>query len=1256
MAMGRKFNSVETRLIVILLFLTILPTIPIAWLARDILVEHIRLEKMDDVGRVADAKHAQLTAVLTRANDRTQLFLSDLAAQCNAAKLDRACAARLMVSYMISESASGITLHTRGVAKDLSIGTIAQYDEADLKFKTGQLAKFSGSGMIENRSYFISVAEPSGRLRMEVLYPSSNLQPVFDSSHNLGKTGESFLTDGKGYFVTRARYPSTQGISHPIHAHPMLSCLKGESAEILDLDYRDSRVVHGFRPVPEFGSACIMAHIDQREAFAPIAALEKKLALAALVFFPLAFLIVLYIARKIAKPLTGLAQVAHAIKQGDYTARAKLDGLDEFSGLAAAFNSMTEQLIASHDELQQKAAELTNQKHLLRRVIDSDPNFIFVKDSEGRFLLANEAMAKSYGQTTMSIVGKCNRDLVDDPEQINAYNRSNSEVLDTLEERAALEKATVGDGERHWFHTIRKPLIWEEGSPSVLTIAMDITELKCTQEELQKVNRGLMLLSACNSLLVRIENEETLLDQVCKLIVETGEYRMAWVGFARQDKNKTICPVAKSGFEDGYLDSIEISWADTEYGNGPTGMAIRTGTPQVNQDYLTNPVMTPWRDEAQAHGFQSSIALPLAEDGITFGVLTIHSEKPDSFGSDEVELLEKLANELAFGIIMQRLCIRHKHAMTELKKSEEKFKSLVEHLPQKIFIKDINSIYLSCNEHYAQDVKMDPSTIAGKSDFDFYPKELAEKYRTDDKRVMDSGEVADFEEAYILNGQERFTHTIKVPFRTREGQIVGVLGIFWDITERKVMEKSRNQLSEAIRHSWEAIALADKNYRFIYINPAFSRLFGYSMEEVSGKLVDEIIGGEEPASGQSTQAFANANQFRRETLRRTKDGRIVPVLLTISSVHDDDGRPTSYITNFSNLTELKQAEEELRRQRLFMWQVIDTTPNLIFVKDASGKCLLVNQALADYWGLTIQEMIGKNISDFGSNEQEIQTYIAMDRQVIESGRELVSTVSSIRSDGQRHWYLITKRALVESDGTVNVLGIVVDITEQKLSEMRLAKSYQELRQLSSHQEHLREDEREKIARDLHDEMGSLLVALKMRVAWLTSKLPVGMPLLVEEAGHISALVKDAIHAVHQIVTKMRPNLLEGFGFAATVEDYVRKFQQQTGIECILVLPDEELALNAEQSIALFRILQESLNNVTKHAQASRVVIRIMKRDMSLSLIIGDNGIGFDMTVRKEQSFGLIGIRERALLMGGKVRIRSVPTKGTRLSITMPVHK
>ncbi len=177
-----------------------------------------------------------------------------------------------------------------------------------------------------------------------------------------------------------------------------------------------------------------------------------------------------------------------------------------------------------------------------------------------------------------------------------------------------------------------------------------LEDQKRAEQALKRANRALRTLSACNEALVRAVSEPELLDSICRLVVEKGGYSMAWVGFADPDLEKTVRPVAQYGYEGGYLTASKFSWADTELGRGPTGTAIRTGSVQVNRNFLTNPALAPWREAALRRGYQSSIGLPLKSAMGTLGALTINAPEPDAFNEAEVTLLQELAADLTFGI------------------------------------------------------------------------------------------------------------------------------------------------------------------------------------------------------------------------------------------------------------------------------------------------------------------------------------------------------------------------------------------------------------------------------------------------------------------------------------------------------------------------------------------------------------------------------------------------------------------------------
>ena len=216
-------------------------------------------------------------------------------------------------------------------------------------------------------------------------------------------------------------------------------------------------------------------------------------------------------------------------------------------------------------------------------------------------------------------------------------------------------QVTWPDGSQHWIKLQTTVLLDGKGNATLAAgVAIDITQQKNDSIVIEGYLRALITLSAVNQELVRATTEAELLNAVCKLAVEKGGYVMAWVWYAEHGQDKVVRTEAQYGFEDGYLASANITWAGTERGQGPTGRAIRTGRTQVNQNVLTNPVMAPWREAALRRGYQSSIGLPLKRETGTFGALTLYARQPDAFGEREVELLEELAGDLAFGVVTLR--------------------------------------------------------------------------------------------------------------------------------------------------------------------------------------------------------------------------------------------------------------------------------------------------------------------------------------------------------------------------------------------------------------------------------------------------------------------------------------------------------------------------------------------------------------------------------------------------------------------------
>ena len=212
----------------------------------------------------------------------------------------------------------------------------------------------------------------------------------------------------------------------------------------------------------------------------------------------------------------------------------------------------------------------------------------------------------------------------------------------------------------------------------------DITRRKKLEEELRRANRSLKMLSACNHAMIHAENEASLLNSICQIIVKEGGYKLAWVGFREKDKKKTVRPVAQAGYEEGYLESLHITWANRERGRGPTGRAIRTGEPSIARDILNDPSFAPWRAEAIKRGYGSSVALPLAIRGETFGALSIYASESDAFDAAEVDLLAELAGDLSFGINALRTRIEQESAESALRGAHKELERRVKERTQEL--------------------------------------------------------------------------------------------------------------------------------------------------------------------------------------------------------------------------------------------------------------------------------------------------------------------------------------------------------------------------------------------------------------------------------------------------------------------------------------------------------------------------------------------------------------------------------------------
>jgi signal transduction histidine kinase len=231
----------------------------------------------------------------------------------------------------------------------------------------------------------------------------------------------------------------------------------------------------------------------------------------------------------------------------------------------------------------------------------------------------------------------------------------------------------------------------------------------------------------------------------------------------------------------------------------------------------------------------------------------------------------------------------------------------------------------------------------------------------------------------------------------------------------------------------------------------------------------------------------------------------------------------------------------------------------------------------------------------------------------------------------------------------------VEISDRRKAEEQFKESVDELRALAARLQNVREEERTSIAREIHDELGQACTAIKMDLALIGRKIAKRQTQLRARINSAMVLVDEMIATLRRIASDLRPGTLDDLGLAAALEWQAQDFEKRTGIRCRVTLPRETLALDAERSTAVFRIFQESLTNVARHAQASRVVAQLEIRGDQLLFSVHDNGKGFDpMEAKMRKSLGLVGMQERALLLTGEFKIEGTPGGGTTMNLRIPL--
>ena len=617
-----------------------------------------------------------------------------------------------------------------------------------------------------------------------------------------------------------------------------------------------------------------------------------------------------------------------------------------------------------------------------------------------------------------------------------------------------------------------------------------------------------------------------------------------------------------------------------------------------------------------------------------------------------------------------------KLAEDALQKSEMLLRTFIDNSPFDIWARDIDNVGILENkkfvDHYGSIIGQTPTSNQT------IDNETMHHWLNINERVL-RGDIIDEEYEFEIDNVPRLFQQTVFPI-TNNNKIIGIAGFNIDITERKEAEEALHQNNSRLELAMQVANMAwwemDIKTGNVLFGKRKSDMLGYPAEKfVHFKDFMDLVHPEDYDSAMNAMKkhlYGHYDKYETEYRISTNTGEYKWFYdLGNVSKKDANGNPVTISGLVLDITERKTAEKELFAQKQFFEQMFMQSSLSTQILDTDGWCERINPKLSQIFGVEAENMEGKVYNIFKDKEMQQKDVLRKLESVFKKGKtvewevlfdigEAADSQDISVKEKKKVWYNNWAYPIFDENNEISHIIIQHnDITDRKIAEEALSDSQEQLKKFAAHLQNVREEERVLLAREIHDELGQILIAIKIDMGMLKQNVLKGIDVkhseqVLTKFDGLFSLVDNTIKTARKIMTDLRPEVLDLLGFIETIKQHLNTFEERYNIKCIFENTLASLQLDSQQSVALFRIIQEALNNVAKHSKATELRVRLDQKEDKLTLEIVDNGIGFDENQKKKSdSYGLIGMKERVFLLDGELTIAGRKNIGTSIKVVMP---